>query len=379
MDKLKRSLRLAVLFLATTCFIMHAGDAVQQTQAAAAVCKEEKKVSQVTVLKNSLFYMVMFYIIQEIALFSHECGHTVVGKILHPDQSVHISINLSSFGDINPQNELFRIGNFHVHNNPVPLSAGMSYGYLPDDFQAQIVQEAKTKLEPQLVTAIDNNSIISVPQAETIKAAVYAAKDTKFKEWLHTDFLGVKGGSKNQQLAFYAAGGISAIITMYLVSIFNAARIRRHECNSLGQTFASGIKNALTPFENVLTKKGLTKKEVIYELLLGCFPLLTAIQQLTYVALPIMEGGDGPICWELILGKKPKMLGGRAVMEIINIFPLIFMIYKSYKTYKKYFENAAADAKAQDIKKTDDSEMLITSAEGEQDNVSKVAICSDIA
>ena len=336
MTKLKNNMILVTLLLAMNCCAINAAGE-----------DRSENVGQVTALKNILFYHLfydaMIYLVQEINLFSHECGHAVVGKILHPDKSVHIFMHLASFSDINPKNELFRFGNIHVHNNPMPSHAGMSYGYLENDWQAKVAAESMKSLTQDFIAGIKSRGTVTSAEQTTITAAVEAAKATKFKEWLNTDLMGINGGSAMQQLAFYAAGPISAVITMFLVSAINAARLKRHECKNLNEIIINGLKHALTPFDNVLAQKGLTKTEVFYELILGSLPILLAIGQLIYGALPIMDGGDGSTCWEIILGKKPTITGGHAAMEIINIVPLIFMMYKGYKTYKKYLANAAAE------------------------------------
>lgn len=292
------------------------------------------KKSLTKTLARGLLYSILNYLITETLLLSHECGHAAVAKVLAPEKESHIYLNLKGFTDIDPKNELFSIGNIHIHNNPLPMHAAFSPA--PPDHMRHILEKAyntlpvdiQQKIEPRIeARGFVAKEYVPFPECQKINEAISKAAKDLYQPIKDDD-------SSVKKIAYYSAGPIAGIVSMLLVSALNSARLQHKKSGMIDI-----LKGALTPFDNVLATKGLSKSEVIMEMAFGALPLVLAVDQMLYLFLPIEPGTDGSLCWKGILGKEPAYLGMKKYM-LINLLAQSFFVYKGYKTYKKYIENA---------------------------------------
>jgi hypothetical protein len=218
----------------------------------------------------------------------HEVGHAPVGKIVEPESNVQIHLNTFNSHLFDPNdlgNELFRLGPFHYH-----------------------------------LESFTEHSTIFTPIRE--------------------DQILFKTKAKN--LPFTISGGIFQLIYTYSVFAYKAFSLKYKETQNFKESLFWGIKNAFFPYKNLLEKKNLERKELIYESVFYTIFLLFSLETLIPSLLPSTSNvTDGTIFWQALTGKEiPQFI--KYICEY-SIWPIsLLLIYKALKTGREGTRKIAA-------------------------------------
>jgi hypothetical protein len=260
------------------------------------VSPQSKKIKDVLnlLLKNGVFLPALDYV----SSILHECGHASVAKIANPACSPHIHINPGGLpkeaenGIKTPNPLCFSIGNMHFHKGWPGL------------------------LPIQCVVLFDQNGKL-IKDPSSLRAYV----------------------------PFLVAGGLVQMLVLYIGLFANTFKFEDTMPKSILQT----IKNTFSPYKTLLQKKGLSKIEMISELIFITNIISSIAAYFVYTLLPTADLTDGTKMWVHLLGKNNNQEICYTVCGISLAALWIISICKAVKTYKNYFKNAEKQCNPDDV------------------------------